>query len=55
MNAQSGSPKARPLSLSQAERAGRRHHAQAAVTLLDDPLLWGGPISDERYLLVSAR
>jgi hypothetical protein len=29
--------------------------SQAAVALLDDPLLWGGPISDERHLLVSAR
>ena len=27
--------------------------AEAAVTLLDDPALWGGPIEDERYVLVS--
>ena len=27
---------------------------EVAATLLDDPLLLGGPISDERYLLVSA-
>ena len=26
-----------------------------AVTGLDDPVLWGGPVSDERYLLVSRR
>lgn len=43
------------LSAAEAERAVRRHRAQGTVTLLDDPLLWGGPISDERYLLVSAR
>jgi SAM-dependent methyltransferase len=28
---------------------------EAVVSLLPDPALWGGPISDERYLLVSAR
>jgi SAM-dependent methyltransferase len=27
---------------------------EATVTTLDDPRLWGGPITDERYLLVSA-
>jgi ubiquinone/menaquinone biosynthesis C-methylase UbiE len=26
---------------------------EAEVTQLDDPALWGGPIDDERYLLVS--
>jgi 2-polyprenyl-3-methyl-5-hydroxy-6-metoxy-1,4-benzoquinol methylase len=26
-----------------------------AVTALDDPVLWGGPVDDERYLLVSRR
>jgi SAM-dependent methyltransferase len=31
----------------------RRH--EAVVLPLDDPVLWGGPVSDERYLLVSAR
>jgi ubiquinone/menaquinone biosynthesis C-methylase UbiE len=28
---------------------------EAAVTPLTDPALWGGPVTDERYLLVSAR
>jgi SAM-dependent methyltransferase len=27
----------------------------AAVRPLDDPMLWGGPIEDDRYLLVSRR
>jgi SAM-dependent methyltransferase len=31
-----------------------RHRRQAEVQLLTDPTLWGGPIDDERYLLVSA-
>ena len=26
---------------------------QVAITVLDDPVLWGGPVDDERYLLVS--
>jgi SAM-dependent methyltransferase len=30
-----------------------RRRREAAVTRLDDPQLWGGPIRDERYLLVS--
>ena len=30
---------------------GRRTHVD--VVRLTDPVLWGGPISDERYLLVS--
>jgi ubiquinone/menaquinone biosynthesis C-methylase UbiE len=30
-----------------------RHRATAEVLPLTDPDLWGGPISDERYLLVS--
>lgn len=32
-----------------------RHREDASVTALDDPDLWGGPITDERYLLVSDR
>lgn len=32
-----------------------QHREQVEVTPLDDPVLWGGPISDERYLLVSRR
>jgi hypothetical protein len=31
-----------------------RHRRQAVVQELTDPTLWGGPIDDERYLLVSA-
>jgi ubiquinone/menaquinone biosynthesis C-methylase UbiE len=38
-----------------ASAAVLRHRAEAVVTPLDDPDLWGGPIQDERYLLVSAR
>lgn len=30
-----------------------QHRQQAEVTVLDSPLLWGGPIEDERYLVVS--
>lgn len=33
-------------------RTVRRH---AEVRMLPDPVLWGGPIADERYLLVSRR
>jgi SAM-dependent methyltransferase len=29
------------------------HRGEAAVRLLDDPGLWGRPVTDERYLLVS--
>lgn len=39
----------------EAGRAVLRHRADATITALDDPLLWGGPVSDERYLLVSRR
>jgi hypothetical protein len=41
-----------------AEEAGRavlRHRSDATITVLSDPALWGGPIADERYLLVSRR
>jgi SAM-dependent methyltransferase len=31
-----------------------RHRRQAVVTPLTAPELWGGPVDDERYLLVSA-
>lgn len=43
------------LTAAAASAAVRRHRAEAIVTPLNDPDLWGGPISDERYLLVSAR
>lgn len=29
------------------------HRDEVVVRALDDPLLWGGPITDERYLLIS--
>lgn len=29
------------------------HRREAAVAVLDDPALWGCPITDERYVLVS--
>ena len=32
-----------------------RHRRGATVTRLDDPALWGRPVNDERYLLVSWR
>ena len=41
-----------------AEEAGRavlRHRADATITVLSDPALWGAPVTDERYLLVSRR
>lgn len=31
----------------------RRHRRQVGVVPLRDPALWGGPVTDERYLLVS--
>jgi ubiquinone/menaquinone biosynthesis C-methylase UbiE len=38
-----------------AEEAVLRHRTSVSVTPLDDPALWGGSITDERYLLVSRR
>lgn len=32
-----------------------RHRTDAQVQRLDDPALWGAPVSDERYLLTSRR
>jgi len=43
------------LTAADASRAVLRHRAEVVVTALEDPLLWGGPVSDERYLLVSPR
>jgi SAM-dependent methyltransferase len=31
-----------------------RQRSEVTVTTLDDPALWGGPITDERYLVVSS-
>jgi protein-L-isoaspartate O-methyltransferase len=39
----------------QAEQAVRRHRAEVTVVPLGNPLLWGGPITGERYLLLSPR
>ena len=36
-------------------RAVRRYRAEARVIALDDADLWGGPITNERYLVVSSR
>jgi SAM-dependent methyltransferase len=33
--------------------AVRAHREQAVLTRLTDPLLWGGPVSDERYQVLS--
>ncbi|MGH3245199.1 MAG: class I SAM-dependent methyltransferase [Trebonia sp.] len=43
------------LTTAETGRAVLRHRADATITALDDPVLWGGPVSDERYLLVSHR
>lgn len=43
------------LAVAQAEEAVLRHRTSVSVTRLDDPDLWGGPIPDERYLLISHR
>lgn len=43
------------LTAAQCEELVRRERETAAVVPLDDPRLWGRPIEDERYLLVSAR
>lgn len=43
------------LTAAEASRHVLRYRADAAITVLDDPDLWGRPVSDERYLLVSRR
>ena len=43
------------LTTDEARHAVLRHRATAEVTMLTDPRLWGGPITDERYLLASDR
>ena len=43
------------LTTAEAGRAVLRYRSDAVITALDDPALWGGPVSDERYLLVSRR
>lgn len=41
------------ISAAECERLVLAHRNEATVTRLDDPALWGGPIGDERYVLVS--
>jgi len=43
------------LTTAEAGRAVLRQRDDATITALDDPALWGGPVTDERYLLVSRR
>jgi ubiquinone/menaquinone biosynthesis C-methylase UbiE len=43
------------LAASWAEDAVLRRRTSVSVIPLDDPDLWGGPITDERYLLISSR
>jgi SAM-dependent methyltransferase len=43
------------LTAAEAGRAVLGYRSDAVITALDDPALWGGPVSDERYLLVSRR
>jgi ubiquinone/menaquinone biosynthesis C-methylase UbiE len=43
------------LTAQEAGRAVLRHRSDASITVLSDPALWGGPVTDERYLLVSRR
>ena len=37
------------------EAVVRRHRSEVEVRRLDDPDLWGRPVDDERYLVVSRR
>jgi ubiquinone/menaquinone biosynthesis C-methylase UbiE len=43
------------LTAAEAGRTVLRHRGDATIITLDDPALWGRPITDERYLLVSRR
>ena len=43
------------LTTAEAGRAVLRHRTDVTITALDDPGLWGSPVTDERYLLVSRR
>jgi SAM-dependent methyltransferase len=43
------------LSAAAAAATVRRHRREAVVTPLTDPDLWGRPVTDERYLLLSGR
>lgn len=41
------------LTAAQTREAVLRHRQSADISVLDDPVLWGGPVEDERYLVVS--
>jgi ubiquinone/menaquinone biosynthesis C-methylase UbiE len=41
------------LTEAEASAAVLRVRDSVSITALDDPLLWGGPVSDSRYLLLS--
>jgi ubiquinone/menaquinone biosynthesis C-methylase UbiE len=43
------------LTAAEASRAVLKQRTEAVVTVLDDPVLWGAPLTDERYLLLSRR
>ena len=43
------------LTTAEAGRAVLRQRSDVMITELDDPALWGTPVGDERYLLVSRR
>jgi ubiquinone/menaquinone biosynthesis C-methylase UbiE len=43
------------LTAAECERLVRPLRDEVTITRLDDPALWGKPITDERYLLVSRR
>ena len=43
------------LTATECENFVRPHREELSTTRLDDPALWGRPISDERYLLLSRR
>jgi hypothetical protein len=43
------------LTAQEAGQAVLRHRTDATITALTDPALWGAPVTDERYLLVSRR
>jgi ubiquinone/menaquinone biosynthesis C-methylase UbiE len=43
------------LTAQEAGRAVLRHRSDATITVLSDSALWGAPVTDERYLLVSRR
>jgi SAM-dependent methyltransferase len=43
------------LSAAEAREVVLRRRQEVSVTRLDDPDLWGGPLTDERYLVLSPR